>query len=101
MEKKGQSISIRIADRTYPMKVNSPEDEELIRKAAETVNGKIERYNAKYPGKGLADVLLFVALNLCKSQLVLQKQLDRMLQGEESLARELDGYLDNIDKNSR
>ncbi len=84
MEQKGQSISIRIADRTYPMKVNSP-----------------EKYNVRYPGKGLADVLSFVALNICKSHLALQKQLDDVLKGEENLIRELDGYLDNIDKNSR
>ncbi|MCX4337220.1 MAG: cell division protein ZapA [Bacteroidales bacterium] len=101
MEQKGQSISIRIADRTYPMKVNSPEDEELIRKAAELINGRIEKYNVRYPGKGLADVLSFVALNICKSHLALQKQLDDVLKGEENLIRELDGYLDNIDKNSR
>ena len=32
------SINIKIAEKTYPLKVTSPEHEELIRKAADDIN---------------------------------------------------------------
>ena len=37
-----QSITIRIADRTYSLKVSSPEHEEVIRKAAGEINKKVK-----------------------------------------------------------
>ena len=49
-----QSISIKIAERTYSLKVTSPDQEEVIRKAAEDINRKIALYQEKFPDKGLA-----------------------------------------------
>ena len=46
-----QSITIRIADRTYSLKVSSPEHEEVIRKAAGEINRKVKLYLDKFPGK--------------------------------------------------
>ena len=39
-----QSINVTIAERTFPLKVNSPEHEELIRKAAAEINRKVFVY---------------------------------------------------------
>ena len=96
-----QSISIKIAERTYSLKVSSPEQEEVIRKAADDVNRKISLYQEKFPDKNLSDVLSFMALNVCIANITLQKQLKEMSTAEEELAKELERYLDNIDKNSR
>ena len=96
-----QSISIKIADRTYPLKVNSPEHEEVIRKAAEDINKMVAKYQDRFPGKGMIEILSFVALNTCMSNITLNKQMKDVTEAEEMLAKELEGYLENIDKNSR
>ena len=96
-----QSIKIKIADREYPLMVSSPEQEEVIRKAASELNKKLSLYQDKYPNKGLIEILSFVALNVSVSNVVLQKQIDMLHEGEDNLAKELKSYLENIDKNSR
>ena len=96
-----QSISIKIADRTYPLKVNSPEHEEVIRKAADDINRMVAKYQDRFPGKGMIEILSFVALNTCMSNITLNKQMKDVTEAEEMLAKELEGYLENIDKNSR
>ena len=96
-----QSITIKIADRPYSLKVTSPEQEELIRKAADEVNRKISAYQDRMPGKGIVELLSFAALNVCMANLSLQDQLKEIAREEKSLADELEGYLENIDKNSR
>ena len=96
-----QSISIKIADRSYPLKVTSPEHEEVIRKAADDINKMVTKYQDKFPGKGMIEILSFVALNTCMSNITLNRQVKSMADGEAALAKELEGYLENIDKNSR
>lgn len=96
-----QSIKIKIADREYPLKVSSPEKEEVIRKAAAELNKRISLYQDKYPNKGMIEILSFVALNVSMTNVVLQKQAEAMKAEEETLAKELQGYLENIDRNSR
>ena len=96
-----QSIKIKIADREYPLKVSSPEKEEVIRKAAADLNKKITLYQEKYPNKGMIEILSFVALNVSMTNVVTQKQIEAMKDGEENLAKELQGYLENMNKNSR
>ena len=96
-----QSIKIKIADREYPLKVSSPEKEEVIRKAAADLNKKINLYQDKYPTKGMIEILSFVALNVSMTNVVLQKQIDTFNESEGLLAQELQNYLKNIDKNSR
>ena len=96
-----QSIKIKIADREYPLKVSSPEKEEVIRKAAAELNKKISLYQDKYPNKGMIEILSFVALNVCMSNITLNRQMKNLNDGEAALVKELEGYLENIDKTSR
>ena len=96
-----QSISVVIADRSYPLQVKSPEHEEMIRKAVEDINRRVKFYLDKYPTKGMIEVLSLVALNVCVNNISLNRMVKGMKEAEDSLAKELDGYLDNIDKNSR
>ena len=96
-----QSIKIQISGYTYPLKVNSPEQEEYIRKAAKEINRQIEAYQSKLPNKSLVEILSIMSLNVCVTNLSLSKQLKEMKEAEESLAKEIEGYLEYIDKNSR
>ena len=58
-----QSITIKIAGKDYPLKATSPEMEQLMRLAADSINQKLAAYDAKFPDKTLVDKLSFVALN--------------------------------------
>ena len=42
-----QSIKIRIAGKEYPLKANSPEMEQMLRLAAETINQKLAEANSE------------------------------------------------------
>ena len=96
-----QSINIKIAGRPYNLSATSPEHEEIIRKAADDINRKIDQYQAKFPTKGMNEIMSFMALNVCMSNILLQRQVDSMKDGEKLLASELERYLENIDKTSR
>ena len=96
-----QSIKIQIAGYTFPLKVTSTEQEENIRKSAQEINRQIAAYQNKYPNKGLVEIFAIMSLNVCVTNVSLAKQVKDMKEAEDSLARELEGYLENIDKNSR
>ncbi len=96
-----QSITVTIVDRSYPLQVKSPEHEEMIRKAVDDINRRVKYYLEKYPNKGTVEVLSLVALNVGIVNCGLQKQLDMTIAEEGNLLNDLEGYLDNIDKNSR
>ena len=96
-----QNISIKIADRPYSLKASSPEQEQLIRTAADEVNRKVKAYQDRLPGKGMVELMSFAALNVCMSYLTLQNQVKELVDEEAVLAKELEGYLENIDKHSR
>lgn len=96
-----QSINIKIAGRPYNLTATSPEHEEVIRKAADEVNAKIAQYQEKFPNKGLTEILSFMALNATMNNVVLKTQVKGMKDAEEGLAKELERYLENIEKTSR
>lgn len=96
-----QSINIKIAGRPYNITANSAEHEEVIRKAADDINKKISQYQEKFPNKSQTEILSFMALNVSMSNIVLQKQIAGMKDAEGNLAKELERYLENIDKTSR
>ncbi len=96
-----QSIRIKIAGREYPLKVTSPEQEEVIRKAADDIRKMTEAYQQRFKDKPMFEILSLVALNVCISNITLNRQIKNLEMGEEALAKEIAGYLENIDRNSR
>lgn len=96
-----QSIKVKIAGYTFPLKVNSQEQEEYIRKSAQEINRQITAFQTRYPNKSLIEILSIMSLNVCVTNMTLSKQMKDFKDAEESLAKELDGYLENIDKTSR
>ena len=93
-----QSISVMIADRSYPLQVKSPEHEEMIRKAVDDINRRVKFYLDKYPTKGMVEVLSLVALNGGIQNCGLQKQVDSAIEDESTLLKELEAYLDKADE---
>ncbi len=55
------SITLRIADRPYKMKIDSKEEENL-RKAAKLINDKMKAYATTYSYKDKQDLLAMVSL---------------------------------------
>jgi hypothetical protein len=49
----------------------------------------------------VVELLSFAALNVCMTNISLQDQIKGMAKEEQTLADELESYLENIDKNSR
>ena len=96
-----QSINIKIAGHPYNISATSAQHEEVIRKAADMLNKKISQYQEKFPNKGMTEILSFMALNVCMSNIMLQKQVGSLKEEEDALASELKRYLDDIEKTSR
>ena len=93
-----QSITLKIAGKDYPLKATSPEMEQLMRLAAETINQELAVYDAKFPDKTLVDKLSFVALNETVSRMSYQKRLSSVNEEAKRMLSQTSSYLDDIDK---
>lgn len=96
-ESKPQSITLKIAGKEYPLKATSPEMEQIMRVAADTINQKLAAYDAKFPDKTLIDKLSFVTLNETIGRLSTQKKYSALEDELKQLQRETGSYLVNID----
>lgn len=93
-----QSITLKIAGKEFPLKVTSPEMEQVMRIAAEKINEKLTAYDAKFPGKELVDKLIFVALTETVSRLTTQRKLSLELEQEKALLSQIECYMEKIEK---
>ena len=96
-----QNITIKLAGKPYPLTADNPEQEQLIRRSADEINRRIADYQSKNPEGYIVDFMSFAALNLCMSYIALSDKINSLYGEEAKLVKELDGYLKNIDKNSR
>ncbi len=96
-----QNITIKLGERPYSLIATSPEQEQLIRKAADEVNRRIKVYQDRTPEKPMLELMSFAALNICMTNITMQESFRSLSSEEQRLARELGSYLENIDKNSR
>jgi len=62
------SIKINIADRVYPLKVNT-EEEEIIRRAAKLINDRIKEFQENYAVRDKQDLLSMCVLHYATSTL--------------------------------
>lgn len=93
-----QSITLKIAGKDYSLKANSPEMEQLMRVAAETINKKVAAYDMKFPDKTPADKLAFVALSETVARISYQKKLSSVDDEVKRMLGQTSSYLDSIDK---
>lgn len=84
------SIRVNVADRFYPLKIES-RDEEKIRKAAKLINEKVLLYKQRYSDKDTQDFLAMAALQYVTKVLEYEQQ-DNTTILEQNL-RELDEEL--------
>ena len=69
------SIKIKIADKEYPMKVQS-QDEELLRAAGKILNEKIKFFKNQFKVDNKQDLLSMVAFDIVVSKLKLENQVE-------------------------
>ena len=88
-----QKISVKIAGRVFNLTASSPESEELLREAADTINKRFASYTRSHPGKNASDLLSMIALNETVIRLGLQKEMAREKEEAELLQKDLERYL--------
>ena len=93
----GQKITIKIADRKYGLNASSPENEELIRSAAEAVNSRLNALTTALPGKNPLDLITMVALNMSIGVLSSQREVDAVKHEVQSAEQDLTKYLKSIE----
>ena len=91
------SIKVNIADRYYPLKIES-KDEEKIRRAAKLINEKILQYKQKYIDKDTQDFLAMAALQFVTKTIEIDQSTNdsQVLEDLKILNEELDGFLKDI-----
>lgn len=57
-----QAITVRIAGKSYPMTVSSPQEEETIRKAERQIRERLKMYEEKYAVTDVRDLLSMCVL---------------------------------------
>lgn len=88
------SIKVNVADRFYPLKIES-RDEEKIRKAAKLINEKVLLYKQRYSDKDTQDFLAMAALQYVTKVLEYEQQDNTTIleQNLKQLDEELAEYL--------
>jgi cell division protein ZapA (FtsZ GTPase activity inhibitor) len=67
------SIKINIADRVYPLKI-STEEEEVVRRAAKLINDRIKEYQENYAVKDKQDLLSMCVLHYASAAIRAEKK---------------------------
>lgn len=93
-----QKITVKIAEKEYVLKAPTPEHEEYIRRAADTVNKRLNAYLGNYPDRNPSDLLSFVALNECIGRLRAEREMENARTEAGKLKADLDAYLTALDK---
>lgn len=88
-----QNITLKIVDRTFKLKVSSPENEELMRKAAGEINEKFRKFQEKNPSQPVSDIMCLVTLRAFMQNIGLAGQLKTMEAEADGLANEIEVYL--------
>jgi cell division protein ZapA (FtsZ GTPase activity inhibitor) len=88
------SIRVNVADRYYPLKVES-ENEERIRKAARLINEKVLQYKQRYVDKDIQDFLAMASLQYVIRLIEIEdKEGDNSLENEmKELTERVNTYL--------
>ena len=88
-----QKISIKIAERTFNLTASTPEQEEVIRLAADAINRRLEAFMRKNPGKNLMELMSMVALNEGVCRINLQREMAAKDAEAEQLGKDMANYL--------
>ncbi len=91
------TITVKIADKRFPLKIERTE-EEKIRKAAKMINNTLSQYKKKYGEKNMKDYLSMVALQYATKAVELDQTSEniQILQDIENITQNLEEYINNI-----
>ncbi len=84
------SLKIILAGRTYPLTIRK-EEEETIKKAAETINSNIKKLQGSYAVKDMQDLLAMTALQIAVQQ-------DKSAAPETDSSQSLNAFNDDLRK---
>ena len=88
-----QKISIKIAERTFNLTASTPEQEEVIRLAADAINRRLETFTRRNPGKNMLELLSMVALNEGVCRINIQREMAAQTAEAEQLGKDMANYL--------
>ena len=88
-----QKISIKIAERTFNLTAKDPEQEEVIRLAADAINRRLETFTRRNPGKNLVELMSMVALNEGVCRINIQREMAAKEAEAEQLGKDMANYL--------
>lgn len=94
----GQKITVTLNSKRYELTASTPEDEEIYRLAAVSVNNGINSYSVKFQGKEVSEILAMVAFNESIGRISAMKEIEKDNKSADSLRTMLNTYLDNIEK---
>jgi len=89
------SIKINIADRVYPLRVDTAE-EEIIRHAAKLINEKVKELQDSYTVRDKQDLLSMCVLQYATGMLKAERQVQTQAQCLEQSVHDLDQLLSNF-----
>lgn len=89
------SIKINIADRVYPLRVTT-EEEEIIRYAAKLINEKIKELQDNYSVRDKQDLLSMCVLQYATGMLKAEQKSQNNESGLDEKVTELNNLLDNF-----
>jgi len=69
------TIKVNIANRPYRLKIQTEEEEELVRKSAEHIESLINDYSSKYHYKDHQDLLAMIALQLANNNVSMKNHI--------------------------
>ena len=72
-----QGISVRIAGKSFPMTVESPEEEETIRKAERMIRSRITLYETNYAITDMKDLLAMCLLQFATEAVEMTEQAEK------------------------
>ena len=88
-----QKISIKIAERTFNLTASTPEQEEVIRLAADAINRRLETFTRRNPGKNMLELMSMVALNEGVCRIDIQRETAALKAEAEQLGKDMANYL--------
>ena len=88
-----QKISIKIAERTFNLTASTPEQEEVIRLAADAINRRLETFTRRNPGKNMLELMSMVALNEGVCRINIQREAASQKAEAEQLGKDMANYL--------
>ena len=88
-----QKISIKIAERTFNLTAPTPEQEEVIRLAADAIHRRRETFTRRNPGTNLVELMSMVALNEGVCRINIQREMAAKEAEAEQLGKDMANYL--------